>query len=101
MRQTSPDRILTTHVGSLPRPPELVDLLKRRESGGVYDPRAFDAALSRDVEEIVKHQVAIGIDIVDDGEIGKTSYATYIQERLAGFGLIDESRWRGERHREH
>jgi 5-methyltetrahydropteroyltriglutamate--homocysteine methyltransferase len=101
MRQTNPDRILTTHVGSLPRPPEMVELLKRRESGRDYDPRAFDAALSRAVADVVKRQVAIGIDLVDDGEIGKTSYATYIQERLAGFGPIEDARWRAERHREH
>jgi len=50
---------------------------------------------------VVKRQVAIGVDIVDDGEIGKTSYATYIQERLAGFGPIEDSRWLAERHREH
>ncbi len=102
MPQTSTDRILTTHVGSLPRSPEIIALLKQRENGRTDDdPGAFDQALSRAVDDVVKRQIDVGIDVVNDGELGKTSYATYIQERLGGFGPIDESRWRAERHREH
>jgi 5-methyltetrahydropteroyltriglutamate--homocysteine methyltransferase len=101
MSQTSADRILTTHTGSLPRSPELVDLLKRRERGEPVDRAAFDDAVARATAEVVRRQIAAGIDIVNDGEAGKTSYATYIQERLSGFGPLDESQWRRERHREH
>jgi 5-methyltetrahydropteroyltriglutamate--homocysteine methyltransferase len=101
MLQTGTKRILTTHVGSLPRPPEMVDLLRRRERGEGGDPRAFEDALSRSVLDVVRRQVAGGIDIVNDGEFSKPSYSTYIQERLAGFGEVDAARWRAERHREH
>ncbi len=80
----SADRILTTHAGSLPRPPDLLDLL---ESGG-------PAGLERDgnaerlhsaVSEIVRRQVDLGIDVVDDGEYGKPSFVSYINERLGGY----------------
>ncbi len=81
--KTSQDRILTTHVGSLPRTDAVVDLLTRRENG---EPAPkFDAVVRAAVASIVKRQVDIGIDVVSDGEMGKISYATYVKGRLTGF----------------
>jgi 5-methyltetrahydropteroyltriglutamate--homocysteine methyltransferase len=99
MRQTSSDRILTTHVGSLPRTADLVGQVRQRERGAAE--AAFDQAMARATVDIAKRQVTVGIDVINDGEVSKPSYATYIQERLSGFGPVDESVWRGERHREH
>jgi 5-methyltetrahydropteroyltriglutamate--homocysteine methyltransferase len=82
----STDRILTTHVGSLPRPPEVVDLLQRKEKGEPYDAAAFEAAMARAVSALVARQAETGIDVVSDGETSKIGYATYMQERLDGFG---------------
>ncbi len=101
MPQASNDRILTTHVGSLPRPPELVELLRKRERGEPYDVNTFERTLADAVQAVVTRQVELGIDVVNDGEFGKPSYSTYIQERLSGFGPVDESKWLAERHREH
>jgi 5-methyltetrahydropteroyltriglutamate--homocysteine methyltransferase len=81
----SSDRILTTHVGSLPRPQHVVDFLFAQDRGEQYDPVKFDAAIRSGVAEAVKQQIAAGIDIVSDGEMGKISYATYIRHRLTGF----------------
>jgi 5-methyltetrahydropteroyltriglutamate--homocysteine methyltransferase len=82
---TSTDRILTTHVGSLPRPQDVVDVLFAQDRGEPYDAAAFDAALQRAVDEAVERQAEAGIDIVSDGEMSKISYATYIRHRLTGF----------------
>src|SRR5258706_10828459 len=82
---TSTDRILTTHVGSLPRPKDVVDVLFAQDRGEPYDAAAFDAALQRAVDEAVERQAEAGIDIVSDGEMSKISYATYIRHRLTGF----------------
>ena len=101
MLQTGQKRILTSHVGSLPRPPAMVELLRRRERGEAYDRSEFDRSLARAVQDVVARQIAAGIDIVNDGEVGKTSYSTYIQERLSGFGPVAESLWLAEQHREH
>jgi 5-methyltetrahydropteroyltriglutamate--homocysteine methyltransferase len=79
-------RILTTHTGSLPRPPELVDLILRRDAGDIGDPEHFYGEIARSTHQLVRQQVAIGIDIPSDGECGKPSYATYVKERLSGFG---------------
>lgn len=78
-------KILTTHVGSLPRTQEVVDFLFARERGEGYDPAAFDAAMARAVSETVRKQVAAGVDIVSDGETSKISYATYVKDRYTGF----------------
>ena len=78
-------RILTTHVGSLPRSTQVAELLMRRERGEGYSPTDFDAVMSRAVDEVVGRQVAIGVDIVSDGETSKITYATYIKDRLTGF----------------
>ena len=81
----STDRILTTHVGSLPRSQEVVDFLFAQDRGDSYDAQKFEEAMRRGVEDIVKRQVDAGIDIVSDGETSKISYATYIRHRLTGF----------------
>ncbi|HEU0154950.1 MAG TPA: cobalamin-independent methionine synthase II family protein [Stellaceae bacterium] len=86
--QTSSERILTTHVGSLPRPPDLLSLLEARENGRPFEQAAFDACLSAAVHDIVKKQVASGIDSVCDGEAGKISYTTYIRHRFSGIGAF-------------
>jgi 5-methyltetrahydropteroyltriglutamate--homocysteine methyltransferase len=81
----STDRILTTHVGSLPRPQEVVDLLFAQDRGEAYDQKVFDETMAHQVGEIVKKQAECGIDVVSDGEMSKISYATYIRHRLTGF----------------
>ena len=84
MRPSRP-RILTTHVGSLPRPDAVVDLLERRERGALEALAPFDETIRDAVADVVMRQVQIGIDVVSDGETGKISYATYVKDRLAGF----------------
>ena len=83
--KTSTDRILTTHVGSLPRPQSVVDLLFAQDRSEPYDPAVFEETIGREVSEVVKTQAENGVDIVSDGEMGKISYATYIRHRLTGF----------------
>jgi 5-methyltetrahydropteroyltriglutamate--homocysteine methyltransferase len=84
--KTSTDRILTTHVGSLIRPKELQDFLRLKQSGKPYDRTAYDACLTASVAGIVKRQAAAGIDVVSDGEFGKSiSWSQYVLERLSGF----------------
>ena len=82
----STERILTTHVGSLPRSAAVTDVLLRKERGEPYDRAEFERVVREAVSEIVARQVATGIDIVSDGETAKIGYATYIKDRLAGFG---------------
>jgi 5-methyltetrahydropteroyltriglutamate--homocysteine methyltransferase len=83
--QQSVERILTTHTGSLPRPDDLSRLLLARERGEPYDAAALAAAARDAVAEIVRRQVAAGVDVVNDGEQSKASYATYVKDRLSGF----------------
>ncbi len=83
---SSPDRFLTTHVGSLPRPEALVSIMFAREDGLPLDPAAVADAIDDATRRIVARQVEAGIDIVNDGEMSKPSYATYIKDRLTGFG---------------
>ena len=78
--------LLATHVGSLPRPQQVVDFLFAREKGDAYDPAAFDACMAAAVVENVRRQKEAGIDIVSDGEASKISYATYVKDRYTGFG---------------
>ncbi len=80
-----PDRILTTHVGSLPRGAELAELLFATEREEPVDRDRFDRVIAAAVDETVRRQVAAGIDIVSDGEMSKISYATYIKDRISGF----------------
>jgi 5-methyltetrahydropteroyltriglutamate--homocysteine methyltransferase len=84
------DRILTTHVGSLPRGQAVVDQLLLKELGQPVDVAAFDRAMREGVSAVVKQQVATGIDSVSDGETSKISYATYMKDRLSGFGGDNE-----------
>jgi 5-methyltetrahydropteroyltriglutamate--homocysteine methyltransferase len=83
--KTSTERILTTHVGSLPRPQEVADLLFAQDRGEQYDSAHFDTVMRRGVAEAIRQQREAGIDIVSDGETSKISYATYIRHRLTGF----------------
>ena len=83
--QTSIDRILTTHVGSMPRPEELTEILYKIEFNEPYENTSFIALLESSVGSIVSTQIEWGLDIINDGEMGKTGYATYIQQRLDGF----------------
>src|SRR6218665_981703 len=79
-------KIMTTHVGSLVRPKALVDFLLKEQNGEPFDKAAFDACLGDSVDKVVAQQVDAGIDIVTDGEFGKTiSWSRYILERLSGF----------------
>src|SRR3954452_1466531 len=82
----SVDRILTTHTGSLPRPPDLREQLVRRDRGETVDAGALDAAIRDAVADSVRRQTAAGVAVVNDGEVGKIGYATYVTERLDGFG---------------
>src|SRR6266446_2693510 len=84
----STDRILTTHVGSLPRPPDLLAFLEARETGREVDQAAFAACLGNAVREVVAKQVAAGIDSVCDGEQSKISYTFYVRHRLSGIGAF-------------
>lgn len=78
-------RILTTHVGSLPRPQAVAELLMARERGEPFDPEVFAARTAEAVHELVRRQKEVGIDIVSDGEVAKISYATYVKDRYTGF----------------
>jgi 5-methyltetrahydropteroyltriglutamate--homocysteine methyltransferase len=80
----SSDRILTTHVGSLPRPPDLLAFLEAQETGREVDQSAFARRLAGAVREVVAKQVAAGIDSVCDGEQSKISYTFYVRHRLSG-----------------
>jgi len=78
------DRILTTHTGSLIRPQEVLDFLVAMERGEAYDEAAYERALADAVRDIVSRQAEAGIDVVDDGEMGKTSWIVYLYERMKG-----------------
>jgi len=78
-------RILTTHVGSLPRSQNVVDFIFARERGESYDQEAFDACMASGVDDVVRRQKEAGIDIVSDGETSKISYSTYVKDRYTGF----------------
>ena len=82
----STDHILTTHVGSLPRSQELVDVLLEKDRGGPYDAKAYDRVVGAAVMDAVKRQAETGIDVPSDGEQSKVSYSTYMMDRLTGFG---------------
>src|SRR6202023_4078611 len=82
----STERFLTTHTGSLPRPDDLVRIMYAKEEGIPVDGAALAARIRSAVADVVRKQVEVGIDIVNDGEMSKPSYATYVKDRLAGFG---------------
>ena len=81
----SRQRILTTHVGSLPRPEKVTELIFAKEREEEFDHSDFDATIAAAVKNTVARQVDCGVDIVSDGEMSKISYATYIKERISGF----------------
>src|SRR5437764_15385818 len=80
------DRFLTTHTGSLPRPDDLIRMMYAKEEGVPVDGEALASRIASAVEEVVRKQADARVDIVNDGEMSKPSYATYIKDRLAGFG---------------
>src|SRR2546423_7603620 len=82
----STERFLTTHTGSLPRPADLIRMMFAKEEGVPVDAAALATRVRAAVAEIVAKQVEAGIDLVNDGEMSKPSYATYVKDRLAGFG---------------
>ena len=82
----SRDRFLTTHTGSLPRPEDLIKMMYAKEEGVPVDPVALAARVKTAVAELVGKQAASGVDLINDGEMSKPSYATYIKDRLDGFG---------------
>jgi 5-methyltetrahydropteroyltriglutamate--homocysteine methyltransferase len=83
--KTSQERILTTHVGSLPRPPGLKELLVRKDQSQPYDKAELDRLTRQAVVDIVRRQAQTGVDIVNDGEMSKPGYSTYVADRLSGF----------------
>jgi len=99
--RSSTERILTTHVGSLPRPPALHELSIALGKGEPIDPTRYAGGLRDAVADIVKKQTDVGIDIVDDGELSKPSFITYINDRLGGFEIDtadrNQSPWVGSR----
>ena len=94
----SRDRILTTHVGSLPRNDELSDLLIKREEGERIDEDRLRQAMNSAVEHVVKKQMAAGIDIGNDGEQQRVAFSTFVAQRMSGFA--GESKRRRGRHSE-
>ena len=82
--QASTDRILTTHSGSLHRPPDLEEMFRKKLAGEAYDKQAFEARLRSSVADIVQQQVTTGIDVIDDGEFSKVDFFSYAKYRLDG-----------------
>ena len=82
----STERFLTTHTGSLPRPDDLIRVMFAKEEGVPIDPPALAARIRSAVADVVRRQVDAGVDVVSDGEQSKPSYATYVKDRLDGFG---------------
>ncbi len=89
---SSRDRILTTHVGSLPRNEALSDLLMLREEDKAYDAKAFDAEMDKAVRHVVDQQRAAGIDIGNDGEQQRVGFQTYVPQRMSGFAGVSKRR---------
>jgi 5-methyltetrahydropteroyltriglutamate--homocysteine methyltransferase len=83
------DRIMTTHVGSLPRPEKLLDAMRARYNEGVQDEATYDALVEQAVTDVVARQAELGIDIVSDGEQGKLGFYSYVRDRLRGFEAGD------------
>ena len=84
-------KILTSHVGSLPRTQEVVDFIFAREKGKEFAQAAFDDCMTRSVSETVRRQKEVGVDIVSDGETSKISYATYVKDRYIRFSISEDS----------
>ena len=88
----SRDRILTTHVGSLPRNEKLSDLLMAQEEGKSYDPKVLTDEMDKAVRHVVEQQVEAGIDIGNDGEQGRIGFQTYVPQRMSGFAGVSKRR---------
>src|SRR5579875_876309 len=99
--RSSADRILTTHVGSLPRPVDLHAMALAKRKGEAVDEGRYQGRVRQAVSDIVRRQAALGIDIVSDGEMSKPSFITYINDRLGGFDVDpadrNQSPWAGSR----
>ncbi len=93
--KTSEQRILTTHVGSLPRPPALLEMLLAREEDRAVDEAVFEQRAAEAVDDIVAQQIACGIDIVSDGEMSKPSYTIYVRHRINGIEMTPEAEKKG------
>ena len=91
----STDRILTTHVGSLPRPRPLIDLILAKEQGREFSEAEFEAQVAKAVDDIVAQQVKCGVDIVNDGEISKPSYTMYVRHRVSGIKMDERAAVKG------
>jgi 5-methyltetrahydropteroyltriglutamate--homocysteine methyltransferase len=91
----STDRILTTHIGSLPRPADLWNLVGAKDRGEPYDQEALAKRLKSAVTDIVRRQVEVGIDIPSDGEFSKASFTNYVRERLSGLEGINKESYSG------
>ncbi|MBV9326928.1 MAG: cobalamin-independent methionine synthase II family protein [Chloroflexi bacterium] len=93
--QRSADRLLTTHVGSLPRPDDLRELLLARDQGLPYDAELLEGRVAQAVSDVVAAQARVGIDVVADGELGKNSFTNYIRDRLSGFEGVNPNPYPG------
>src|SRR3954470_8789085 len=89
---TSRDRILTTHVGSLPRNEKLSDLLMTQDEGKPYDAKVMAAEMDSAVHHVVKAQMDAGIDVGNDGEQGRVGFQTYVPQRMSGFAGVSKRR---------
>ena len=88
----SRDRILTTHVGSLPRNEKLSDLLMAQEEGKPYDPKVLADEMDKAVRHVVKEQMDAGIDVGNDGEQRRIGFQTYVPQRMSGFAGVSKRR---------
>jgi 5-methyltetrahydropteroyltriglutamate--homocysteine methyltransferase len=88
--KASEERIITTHVGSLPRLPELDALLVRRDHGKTVDPDEFAATVDRSLDYVIQRQLDVGVDVGSDGEQPRVSYMTYVPERMSGFSGVSD-----------
>jgi 5-methyltetrahydropteroyltriglutamate--homocysteine methyltransferase len=88
MMKRSTDRILTTHIGSLPRSPRLLELLLQKQIGQAVDSSAFENQVQRDLAEIVSKQQEVGIDVAGDGELPRIGFSFYVKDRMSGFGGV-------------
>jgi 5-methyltetrahydropteroyltriglutamate--homocysteine methyltransferase len=98
--KSSTDRIITTHAGSLPRPPELLKLIRAKATGQPYEEKELAAEVTHTVEALTKRQADLGLDVISDGEMSKPSFLGYIVERLGGVRVTTEplgNPWKGSR----
>src|SRR5689334_8056614 len=87
----SVDRIITTHTGSLPRPADVRAMLAAREARQQFDETAFETRLQSAVDECVAQQAACGLDVVNDGELGRSNFVMYVADRLSGMEGWDDA----------